>query len=114
MSERASVGRRRPAPRLSSKAFLQVRAGVGSDEAVWHQPASGMCVGEAIEIGLSISIAGAGCLNAHCFLSLEDAKRKIEAWRRYYNEVRPHSDRLQISGCKLISPKVSVPSVTTF
>ncbi len=30
------------------------------------------------------------CLNAHWFLSLEDAKRKIETWRQYYNEVRPH------------------------
>ena len=31
------------------------------------------------------------CLNEHWFLSLEDAKGKIEAWRRYYNEDRPHS-----------------------
>ena len=31
------------------------------------------------------------CLNAHWFLSLEDAQRKIEAWRGYYNEVRPHT-----------------------
>ena len=31
------------------------------------------------------------CLNAPWFLSLDDAKRKIEAWRQYYNEVRPHS-----------------------
>lgn len=31
------------------------------------------------------------CLNAHWFLSLEDATCKIEAWRRYYNEVRPHT-----------------------
>ena len=31
------------------------------------------------------------CLNAHWFLSLDDAKRKIEAWRQYYNEIRPHS-----------------------
>ncbi len=31
------------------------------------------------------------CLNAHWFLSLDDAKCKIEAWRRYYNEVRPHT-----------------------
>lgn len=31
------------------------------------------------------------CLNAHWFLSLDDAKGKIEAWRRYYNEARPHS-----------------------
>lgn len=30
------------------------------------------------------------CLNEHWFLSLEDAKGKIEAWRRYYNEDRPH------------------------
>jgi putative transposase len=33
----------------------------------------------------------AECLNAHWFLSLEDAQRKIEAWRQYYNEARPHS-----------------------
>ena len=31
------------------------------------------------------------CLNDHWFLSLDDAKTKIEAWRRDYNEVRPHS-----------------------
>jgi putative transposase len=31
------------------------------------------------------------CLNANWFLSLEDARTKIEAWRRDYNEVRPHS-----------------------
>ncbi|KVE69959.1 transposase, partial [Burkholderia vietnamiensis] len=29
------------------------------------------------------------CLNAHWFLSLEDARRKIEVWREYYNEARP-------------------------
>lgn len=31
------------------------------------------------------------CLNAHWFLSLDDAREKIDAWRAYYNEVRPHS-----------------------
>lgn len=31
------------------------------------------------------------CLNAHQFLSLEHAKRIIEAWRRDYNGHRPHS-----------------------
>lgn len=31
------------------------------------------------------------CLNAHWFLSLADAKAKIEAWRRHYNEGRPHT-----------------------
>jgi len=30
------------------------------------------------------------CLNAHWFLSLADAREKLEDWRRYYNEERPH------------------------
>lgn len=32
----------------------------------------------------------AECLNTHWFLSLADAAEKLEAWRRYYNEDRPH------------------------
>src|SRR6201990_2015739 len=31
------------------------------------------------------------CLNTHWFLSLDEARRKCEAWRRDYNDVRPHS-----------------------
>ena len=31
------------------------------------------------------------CLNTHWFLSLADARTKIEAWRRDYNESRPHT-----------------------
>lgn len=31
------------------------------------------------------------CLNAHWFLSLEDAREKIETWRHEYNDFRPHS-----------------------
>jgi putative transposase len=31
------------------------------------------------------------CLNANWFTSLNDARRKIETWRRDYNEQRPHS-----------------------
>ncbi len=30
------------------------------------------------------------CLGQHWFLSLEDAREKVETWRREYNEVRPH------------------------
>ena len=30
-------------------------------------------------------------LNAHWFMSLDDAGAKMEDWRRDYNEVRPHS-----------------------
>jgi putative transposase len=33
----------------------------------------------------------AECLDAYWFLSLDDARLKCEAWRRDYNEVRPHS-----------------------
>jgi putative transposase len=31
------------------------------------------------------------CLNANWFTSLNDARRKIEDWRRDYNQERPHS-----------------------
>ena len=31
------------------------------------------------------------CLNLHWFLSLQDAKEKIESWRDEYNTFRPHS-----------------------
>jgi putative transposase len=31
------------------------------------------------------------CLNIHWFLSLEDAREKIELWREEYNHFRPHS-----------------------
>lgn len=30
------------------------------------------------------------CLNVHWFLSLDDARDKIEAWRQEYNGYRPH------------------------
>lgn len=29
-------------------------------------------------------------MNAHWFLSHADAQEKLEDWRRYYNEERPH------------------------
>lgn len=32
-----------------------------------------------------------GCLNQQWFRSLEDARRIIDAWRKDYNEIRPHS-----------------------
>ena len=31
------------------------------------------------------------CLNQHWFISMNDARRKIEDWRQDYNHVRPHS-----------------------
>lgn len=32
----------------------------------------------------------AECLNAHWFLSLADSRKKLEDWRKYYNEEWPH------------------------
>ena len=37
------------------------------------------------------------CLNAHFFLSLEDAREKIEAWRQDYNAFRPHSSHKNLT-----------------
>lgn len=31
------------------------------------------------------------CLDQELFLSLDDAKQKVEAWRNFYNNFRPHS-----------------------
>jgi putative transposase len=31
------------------------------------------------------------CLNVNWFLSMDDAREKVESWRRDYNEERPHS-----------------------
>lgn len=33
----------------------------------------------------------AECLNENWFMSIGDARQKVEAWRRHYNEERPHS-----------------------
>jgi putative transposase len=30
------------------------------------------------------------CLNTHWFLTLANAREKLEAWRRYCNDDRPH------------------------
>jgi len=50
--------------------------------------------GRPMENGLCESFKGRlrdECLNANEFVSLDDAKARIEAWRRDYNEHRPHS-----------------------
>ncbi|GIT93234.1 hypothetical protein JANAI62_37220 [Jannaschia pagri] len=33
----------------------------------------------------------AECLNAHWFMSLADARDKLDVWRKDHNEVQPHS-----------------------
>jgi putative transposase len=44
------------------------------------------------------------CLNAHWFMSLDDARSKLEDWRRYYNEERPHSGIGQMTPVLLHNP----------
>ena len=46
----------------------------------------------------------AECLNAHWFLSLEDARCKMEAWCKYYNEERPHGAIGQKVPISLLNP----------
>lgn len=56
----------------------------------------------------------AECLNAHWFMTLADAREKLEGWRRDYNEVRPHGaigNKVPIS---LLNPTGDIsPSVAT-
>jgi putative transposase len=33
----------------------------------------------------------AECLNENWFMSIDDAREKVEVWRRHYNEERPHN-----------------------
>ena len=62
------------------------------------------------------------CLNAHWFLSLDDAKSKIEAWRRYYNEARPHgaldwetpAEFARHHGQKAVTAETTEPEISTF
>jgi len=54
-----------------------------------------------------------GCVGRHWFLGLDDARNKVEDWRREYNEVRPHSaigDRTPMS---LIHQPRTNPEVST-
>ena len=44
------------------------------------------------------------CLNAHWFMSLDDARSKLEDWCRYYNEERPHSGIGQLTPIMLHKP----------
>lgn len=40
------------------------------------------------------------CLNVHWFLSLDDAREKIEHWREDYNKFRPHSSLGDLIPCE--------------
>jgi putative transposase len=44
------------------------------------------------------------CLNAHWFISLDDARSKLEDWRRYCSKERPHSGTSQMTPILLHNP----------
>jgi putative transposase len=52
------------------------------------------------------------CLNAHWFLTLADARKKLEDWRKDYNEVRPHGAIGNKPPVSLITP-AGAPSPPT-
>lgn len=53
------------------------------------------------------------CLNAHWFLSLEDAREKIEAWRTEYNTFRPHSNLGDLTPEMFIEKQVNKAEFST-
>ncbi len=56
----------------------------------------------------------AECLNAHWFMTLADAREKLEGWRRDYNEVRPHGAIGNKVPMSLLNPAGDTsPSVAT-
>jgi len=59
--------------------------------AVLKQAELGAPVADLIRhLGIAEQTLRRECLNAHWFESLQDAQARIEAWRREYNESRPH------------------------
>ena len=52
------------------------------------------------------------CLNEHWFMTLDDAGQKIEAWRRDYNEARPHSSLGNMTPAQFASRPASTAVAT--
>ena len=47
------------------------------------------------------------CLNENWFLSLDDAREKVEAWRQDYNNVRPHSALCQMAPARFARASIT-------
>ena len=80
-------------PEFTSKA-LDAWAYAGKIDLAFIQP------GRPMENGYIESFNGKfrdECLNCHWFISLEDARQMIEAWRCDYNQARPHSSLGQLT-----------------
>jgi putative transposase len=53
------------------------------------------------------------CLNTNWFLSLDDARDKIESWRRDYNDFRPHSSLQGLTPDQVESDMLKYPEIST-
>jgi putative transposase len=51
------------------------------------------------------------CLNVHQFLSLADARQKIETWRRDYNEARPHGSLGRLTPCEFVTHRQAIRTI---
>lgn len=51
------------------------------------------------------------CLNTNWFLSMEDAKEKIESWRQEYNHYRPHSSLNQLTPGEVLERDSRTPGL---
>ena len=54
------------------------------------------------------------CLNTNWFLSLSDARAKIESFRRDYNSYRPHSSLQGMTPEEAEIEYVKTPEISTF
>ncbi|VTZ49557.1 conserved hypothetical protein [Methylocella tundrae] len=72
---------------LTSNAILRW---ANDSRVAWHYIAPGKPTDNAFIESFNGKFR-AECLNAHWFMSLDDARSKMEEWRKDYNEVRPHS-----------------------
>jgi len=54
------------------------------------------------------------CLNVNWFLSMEDAREKVDKWRLDYNEFRPHSSLGDLTPRQFVDKyKISIRSQKT-
>jgi putative transposase len=53
------------------------------------------------------------CLNTNWFLSLEDAREKIEGWRQEYNHFRPHSSLSDKTPSEWMAQNIVEPEFST-
>jgi putative transposase len=67
-----------------------MRTGESFDRVAWHYIQPGKPVQNAFIESFSSRLRDE-CLNEHVFVSLNEAREIIEAWRHDYNHQRPHS-----------------------